>query len=159
MVVKHPFNYSGMAGEFSICKVVELSFDALDARANDVAHLLLCSLTADNEACSVVYDSLKQDAEGARERLLHCVLFRNFPAKMQPTPLANTWIAAHLPHDRYLTLLCCAGTAGEAAFHNSLDGAFAEAGYRHLPATLNRPPTYQVIGTSRGELKPMQRVH
>lgn len=65
MVKQHPFKYSGTAGEFSICKVVELSFDALDARANDVAHLLLCSLTADKEACSVVYDSLKQDAERA----------------------------------------------------------------------------------------------
>ena len=67
MVKQHPFKYSGTAGEFSICKVVELSFDALDARANDVAHLLLCSLTADKEACSVVYDSLKQDAERAWE--------------------------------------------------------------------------------------------
>ena len=79
---------------------------------------------------------------------------------MQPTLLANTWMAAHLPGEKYLALLCSAGTAGEAALDNSLDGAFAEAGYQYLPATLNRqrPPTYQVIGTSRRERKPMQRI-
>ena len=79
---------------------------------------------------------------------------------MQPTLMANTWMAAHLPCERYLALLCCAGTAGQEAFHNSLDGAFVEAGYQHLPTTLNRrrPPTYQFNGRTRDGLKPVQRV-
>ena len=38
-------------------------------------------------------------------------------------------------------MLCC---AGEAAFYNSLDETFAEAGYEHLPATL-----YQCWGCRR----------
>ena len=68
---------------------------------------------------------------------------------MQPTLLANSWMAAHLPGIKYMALLCAAGSAGEAAFHNSLDEAFAEVGHGHLPTTLNhrRPPTYQVVGT------------
>ena len=89
---------------------------------------------------------------------------------MQPTLLSNTWTAAHLPGTKYMGVLCCAGSAGEAAFHNSLDETFAEAGYEHLPATLHqrRPATYRVEGTVAGEdgalvtvrriLRSMQRV-
>ena len=71
---------------------------------------------------------------------------------MHPTLFANTWAVAHLPGERYMALLCCGGIGGEAAFHNSLDEAFAEVGHSHLPTTLNhrRPPTYQVIGTTLG---------
>ena len=67
---------------------------------------------------------------------------------MKPTLLANSWMAAHLPREKYMAVLCCAGSDGESAFRNSLDGAFARAGYEHLPASLNRrrPPTYYVIG-------------
>ena len=53
-------------------------------------------------------------------------------AKMQPTLLANSWAVAHLPNELYLALLCCAGSGGEAAFHNSLDEQFANVGYWHL---------------------------
>ena len=72
---------------------------------------------------------------------------------MQPTLLSNTWTAAHLPGTKYMGVLCCAGSAGEAALNNSLDETFAEAGYEHLPATLHqrRPPTYRVEGTVAGE--------
>ena len=72
---------------------------------------------------------------------------------MHPTLLANTWMAAHLPGERDMALLCCAGSAGEAAFRNSFDTTFAEAGYQHLPTTLNRtrPTTYYVIRTTLGE--------
>ena len=68
---------------------------------------------------------------------------------MEHTFLANTWIVAHLPGTKYTAVICCAGSAGEAALRNSLDGVFMEAGYQHLPATLNRkrPPTYYVVGT------------
>ena len=45
-------------------------------------------------------------------------------ASMQPTLLANTWMVAHLPGTKYMALLCAAGSAGEAAFRNSLDDAF-----------------------------------
>ena len=78
---------------------------------------------------------------------------------MQPTLLANTWMAAHLPSEKYMAVLCCAGSAGESAFRNSLDESFAEAGYQHQPATLHhrRPPTYYVTGTSRGS-QPIRRI-
>ena len=68
---------------------------------------------------------------------------------LQPTLLANTWMAAHLPHTKYLAVLCCAGSAGESAFRNSLDDAFAEASYVHQPKSvhLRRPPLYYVVGT------------
>ena len=58
---------------------------------------------------------------------------------MQPTQHANSWMAAHLPGTKYMGVLCCAGSAGEAAFRNSLDGQFTEAGYQHLPATMPHP--------------------
>ena len=81
---------------------------------------------------------------------------------MQPTLLANTWMAAHLPHTKHSAMLCCAGSAGEAAFRNSLDGQFAESGYEHLPLTLNkrRPPTYHIVGTAEeeGMLIPKRRI-
>ena len=52
---------------------------------------------------------------------------------MQPTLLANTWTAAHFPGTKFMGVLCCAGSAGEAAFHNSLDETFTKVGYEHLP--------------------------
>ena len=74
-------------------------------------------------------------------------------AVMQPTLLANSWVAAHLPGAKYMALLCAAGSAGEAAFRNSLDEAFTEVGYEHLPNTLHlrRLPTYHVVGTATHE--------
>ena len=79
---------------------------------------------------------------------------------MHQTLLANTWIVAHLPGTKYTGVLCCAGSAGEAAFRNSLDGLFAEAGYQHLPATLNRnrPPTYYVVGSVAADQAGEKRV-
>ena len=70
----------------------------------------------------------------------------------QPTLLANTWVVAHLP-TKYKALLYAAGSAGEAAFHNSLDEQFAEAGYCHMPTILHhrRQPTYFVVGTTTNE--------
>ena len=69
---------------------------------------------------------------------------------MQPTLLANTWMVAHLPNEKYMALLCCAGSAGEAAFRNSLDSSYAGAGYEHLPATAKRRrhATYFVVGSN-----------
>ena len=69
---------------------------------------------------------------------------------MEPTLLGNTLVVSHLPGTRYMALMCCAGSAGEAAFSNSLDEQFVEVGYAHLPLTLGhrRPPTYHVKGTS-----------
>ena len=71
---------------------------------------------------------------------------------MQSTLHANSWMAAHLPGTKYMGVLCCAGSAGEAAFRNSLDGQFTEAGYQHLPATVPhpRPATYYVVGNVFG---------
>ena len=76
--------------------------------------------------------------------------YRPIRHSMKPTLLANTWMTAHLPGAKYMALMCAAGSVGEAAFHNSLDEAFAEVGHSHLSTTLNhrRPPTYQVVGTS-----------
>ena len=76
---------------------------------------------------------------------------------MQPTLLANTWMAAHLPDERYLAVLCCAGSAGEAAFHNALDDQFAGAGPQSprfgwvtnfgFGASSNRQPFASSFGT------------
>ena len=81
--------------------------------------------------------------------------------RMQPTLLANTWMAAHFPGTEYMAVLCCAGSAGETAFHNSLDEAFAETGNQHLPATLHqrRPATYQIEGTAADEGGALVTVH
>ena len=80
--------------------------------------------------------------------------------RTQSTLLANSWVVAHLPHTKYIGVLCCAGSAGEAAFRNSLDDAFAAVGYEHLLGAANRrrPPTYHVVGTTAGELTPTQRI-
>ena len=49
--------------------------------------------------------------------------------------------------------MCCAGSAGEMAFHNSLDDEYAEAGYQHSPQRRRRPPTYQVQELAPGKNK------
>ena len=68
---------------------------------------------------------------------------------MQPTLLANTWVAAHLPNTTHMAVLCCAGSAGEAAFRNSLDNQFVEVGYQHQSNwKLPRRPTFLVVGTA-----------
>ena len=79
---------------------------------------------------------------------------------MQTTLLANTWVAAHLPDTVYMALLCCSGSAGEAAASNSLDEQFAEAGYQHLSIAPKhrRPPTYIVIGTALDETSAVRRI-
>ena len=80
---------------------------------------------------------------------------------MQPTLLANTWVVAHLPQEKYSALLCCAGSAGEVAFRNSLDDAFMEAGYQHLPTKLKRQPIFYVVGVTeneRGSFVPSRRI-
>ena len=80
---------------------------------------------------------------------------------MQSTLLANTWVAAHLPGTVYMALLCCSGSAGEAAVSNSLDEQFAEAGYQHLSIAPKhrRPPTYIVIGTALDETSVVRATH
>ena len=68
---------------------------------------------------------------------------------MQPTLLANSWVAAHLPNTTHMAVLCCAGSAGEAAFRNSLDNQFVEVGYQHQSNwKLPRRPTFLVVGTA-----------
>ena len=49
---------------------------------------------------------------------------------MQPNLLTNAWSAAHLPSPRHQALLCCAGSSGECAFRESLQGQYTSDRHR-----------------------------
>ena len=94
--------------------------------------------------------------------VLYLISFFQFrKLRMRPTLLANSWAVAHLPGTIYSALLCCAGSAGEAAFRNSLDVMFAEMGFDHTPTNLKRrrQPVFHVIGTVAAESEATSTVH
>ena len=61
---------------------------------------------------------------------------------MDPPLLVRAWMAAHLYGAKYQAVVCCAGTAGEAAFRESLQPQYTSS--RHDAKGLR---TYYITGT------------
>ena len=65
---------------------------------------------------------------------------------MQPNLLMNLWSAVHLPNVTYLSILCRAGSSGECAFRESLQGQYTSKRHHNEEMRI-----YYITGTAAGK--------